>query len=565
MPPAKVRVSVPPATVAAAPATPSVIQFRDVSAQTGIGFLQTSGDSNEKLFPTANGSGVAMLDYDRDGWIDLYFSTTRNLPRSTPNQSKGNRLYRNLGDGTYQDVTDAAGVGFNGFNHTPAAGDVNGDGFPDLLLTNFGPNVLYLNNGDGTFRDASAGSGLTEIPWSSGAAFFDYDNDGVLDVYISCYGEWSEDGEHPFCGTPGKIRTYCSPLSMTPARHYLFHGRGDGTFEDVTEAAGVLRTGSQGGRGMQIVAVDVNRDGWIDLYVANDLCPHFLFINNKNGTFQDVSESSGAACSESGQNQAGMGVDAVDIDDGDGDNKGLPELFCTHFAQEYNTLYHNLNGEFFTDISAAAGIVKDSLPDVGWGCALDDFDNDGLPDMFVVNGHVDNNLPVLNNGPKQAERCKVWRNVGGRRFAFQPNPGPYFQTEHVCRGAGFGDLDNDGRIDAVVVRMDATPVVLKNESAPRSWIAFDLAGHQSNRDAIGADLEIHLRGGRTLFRQVRGGRSYHSTPDVRLCVGLGDATAVDEVVIRWPRGGVTKLAAPELRRQHLVREPGEDATRGAGR
>jgi hypothetical protein len=535
-----------PTTAAPLDLTPSPIQLRDVTDRSQVKFIQTSGNSKDKHFPTANGSGVAFLDYDRDGLIDLYFSSTRNLPLSAPNTSRGNRLYRNLGDGTFEDVTAIAGVAFNGFNHCPAAGDVNGDGWPDLLLTNFGPNVLLLNNGDGTFRDASTGSGLTEIPWSSGAAFFDFDNDGHQDIYISCYGIWTEAGEHTFCGVPGRVRTYCSPNTITPARHYLFHNRGDATFEDVTTQAGILRTD---GRGMGITAVDIDRDGWIDLFVANDLSPNFLFLNKHDGTFEDIGELSGAACAENGQNQAGMGTDAMDVD---GD--GLPELVVTHFSSEYTTMYHNIDGKFFQDVSAAAGVVKNSLPDVGWGCSLDDLDNDGRPDLLVANGHVDDNLPEFNGGPSQQERAKIWRNVGSGKFVFQPNPGPYFLTENVVRGAGFGDLDGDGRIDVVLVRLDAPAVMLRNESAPKAWIGLDLVGRGSNRDAIGSDVEVHVPGA-VLYRQVRGGRSYQSTPDRRLTIGLGDASRVDEIVIRWPRGAVTRLTAPQLGIMHVLREP----------
>jgi len=525
----------------------STIRFRDVTQTTRITFVHHSGNSPDKHFPTANGSGVALFDYDGDGKLDLYFSTTRELPLSAPTESKGNRLYRNQGDGTFEDVTERAGVGYNGFNHGVAVGDVDNNGFPDLYLTNLGGNRLYLNNGNGTFRDASRGSGAECGLWCSGAAFFDHDGDGDLDLYVTCYGKWEEGDDRPFCGDIQKgVRTYCSPLTITPERHFLFRNKGGGTFEDVTKAAGVLRTD---GRGLGVVACDFNRDGRIDLYVANDMSPHFLFLNRGDGTFDDATETSGASLSEAGYAQAGMGVDAEDVT---GD--GLPELFVTHFREDYNTLYRNLNGRSFQDISSSAGIVKDSMPDVGWGCALADFDNDGWPDMLAVNGHVDDNLPLLGRDVPQAELSKVWRNQGGGRFRLAPNPGPFFTSPHVARGAAFGDIDNDGDTDVVVNLLDGRPAVLLNESPPREWVRLELISARSNRPAVGAMVEVHA-GGRVIHRQVKGGGSYLSASDPRILVGLGQAKRIDRIDIRWPSGARSALVAPRLRRSHKVHEP----------
>jgi hypothetical protein len=541
-----------------AAAEPVTIRFRDGSTASGIDFVHCSGISPEKLYPTANGSGVAMFDYDADGWLDLYFATTRNLPLSAPNQSGGNRLYRNRGDGTFEDVTGRAGVGFRGFNHGVAVGDVDGNGFPDLLLTNFGPNVLYLNSGDGTFRDASAGSGIQCAPWSSGAAMLDYDRDGDLDLYITCYGQWTIEGPHQVCGNSDKgVRTYCSPTVMTPVRHFLLRNRGHGTFDDVTAAAGILR---RDGRGLGVIAADLNRDGWIDLYVANDMSPHYLFLNRGNGKFEDLTESSGAAASESGYYQAGMGVDAEDVT---GD--GLPELFVTHFRDDYNTLYRNIDGRNFQDISSLAGVVKDSMPDVGWGCALADLDSDGWPDILTVNGHVDDNLDQLGMNATQAEPSKVWRNQGDSRFRLVRDPGPFFATGHVARGAAFGDLDNDGDIDVVISLMDQRPTILWNESPSRPWIRLELISQWSNRPAIGAVVAVQA-GGRVIHRQLKGGGSYISANDPRLLVGLGSATSVDRVEIHWPCGARTTFDHPALGRTHRVEEPksGAPATARGG-
>jgi hypothetical protein len=496
-----------------------------------------------------------MLDYDGDGRLDLYFATTRNLPLDAPTTSQGNKLYRNHGDGTFEDVTERAGVGFHGFCHGVAVGDVDNNGYPDLYLTNYGPNVLYLNNGDGTFRAPREFGAECRRSWSTSAAFLDYDGDGWLDLYVSCYGHWVFDEPHQFCGNEAKsVRIFCPPSMIPPDHHYLFRNRGDGTFEETTRRAGVLR---RDGRGMGVVAADVNRDGLTDLYVANDMCPHFLFLSRGDGTFEDVTDSSGAAVTESGHYQGGMGVDAEDLD---GD--GFPELFVTNFEGEYNTIHRTTDGRNFEDVSAWAGIVRDSIPDVGWGCRLADFDNDGWPDMLVVNGHVDDNLARIGRDGVYAQRPKVWRNQGRGRFRLVPDPGPFFAVGHPARGAAFGDLDNDGDIDVVISRMDSRPAILWNESEPAHWIGLELVGTRSNRSAIGAAVEVHV-GGRVLYRQFKGGGSFASASDPRLLIGVGGAGRVDRVEVRWPSGRRTTMTEPALGRTHRVIEPGPCTDDGA--
>ncbi len=530
---------------------PSPIRFHDITASSGITFVHCSGISPDKEFPTCLGSGVALLDYDGDGWLDLYFATTRDLPFDAPDRSQGNRLYRNRHDGTFEDVTRRAGVGCHGFCHGVTVGDVNNDGWPDLYLTNLGPNVLYLNNGDGTFRDATAGSGLTCPGWSCGAAFLDYDNDGWLDLYVSQYGQWSLDVPRPFCGDQKRhIRTICSPTMIEPKRHALYRNRGDGTFEDTTVKAGLAR---RDGRGLGVIAADLDRDGWIDLYVANDKCPNFLFLNRGDGTFEDITETSGAAGNEAGEYQGSMGVDAQDLD---GD--GQLEMVVTNFWGDGAALYRNCGGGNFLEIGGLAGIIRDSKPYVGWGVALEDFDNDGRPDLLVVNGHVDDNLELFEQDNPQPEPAKVWWNQGataGRiRLSNVPDPGPFFAIPHVARGAAFGDLDNDGDFDVVISRLDQLPAVLLNESPPRSWIRLELIGQRSNRSAIGATVDVHA-GGRVFHRQVKGGGSYLSANDPRVLVGLGDVERVDSVEVRWPSGALSKLSDPAPRQTHALHEP----------
>ena len=529
----------------------SSFQFRDVTATSGVKFVHTSGRDALKHFPNASGSGVAMLDYDGDGRLDLFFASTRNLPLGAPNLSRGCALYRNLGGFRFEDVTARAGVGHRGFASGVAVGDVDGDGRPDLYLACYGGNVLYINLGDGTFRDATASSGAAAGGWCTGAAFLDYDGDGKLDLYVTRYGEWADTVDHPFCGDAAKgVRVFCSPYSITPVRHALFKGRGDGTFVETTETAGVDR---HDGRGFGVVSADLNGDDKTDLYVANDGCPNFLYLNRGDGTFEDVSESSGAATNEAGDVQGSMGVDAQDVD---GD--GRPELLVTNFRGQYTTLYQNLDGRNFQDVSARAGLVKDSLPYVGWGCALADFDNDGLPDVFVVNGELDDNLRDVGQEVDYEMPAVLWRNLGKRKFVRAADPGPFFRAKHPARGAAFGDLDDDGDLDVVISMMDKPPAILSNESRGGHWVRIDLRPTRVNRSAIGATVEVHA-GGRLFQRLRKGGESYVSANDPRPLVGLGAIDAIDRIEVRWPGGARTVLKHPAVDATHVVTDAGGDA------
>jgi hypothetical protein len=539
------------------PQDPSPFRFADITKEGGIDFVHVSGMNEKKHFPTANGSGVAMFDYDGDGKLDLYFATATFLPLGT-SKNGPNKLYKNLGGGKFKDMTAESGLGYAGFCHGIIAGDLDNDGDVDVFLCNYGQNVLYQNNGNGTYTDITKKAGVDKPGWSSSGALLDYDNDGDLDIYVSNYGEWKLPDDDLFCGDlVKKVRLYCSPRSIRTTKHYFYRNNGDGTFTDVYSTvifdpfSGKFR-GRDDGHGFGVVAADFDGDGKVDLYVANDMNPNFLFRNRGDGTFEDITEASGAAFDEKGQAQSGMGVDCEDVN---GD--GLPELFVTNFSNEYNTLYQNLGKASFLDTTAFFGLAADTMPYVKWGTALADFDSDGWPDIFAADGHVDDNRKLIGQPVEYAEPPLLHRNIDGKRFKLSTRDvGPYFASRHVGRGAAFGDLDDDGDIDIVVNHKDDAPAVLRNDTPlnGNSWIRFHLIGTKSNRDAIGTLVKVEV-GPRTLYRQRKGGCSMMSTNDGRVLVGLGKAEVVDRVTILWPSGTKQVLEGLKPNQTHKITEP----------
>ena len=516
----------------------------------GVDFQHQTGNSAERPFPAANGSGLGAIDYDLDGVYDLYFATGRSFPLDGPDPlAMGNRLYRNLRNWTFLDVTVLAGVGHLGYSAGLAVGDFNGDGFPDIYVNCYGPNVLYQNNGDGTFHPLDEGAGVNDPRWGTSAAFLDYDGDGNLDLYVCNYAKWSL-ATNAFCGNHlTNTRIFCNPNSVEAEAHGLFHNEGDGTFQERSVEAGV---GGGSGRGQGVIAADVDRDGLIDLYVANDLQPNFLFQNLGQGRFRDISEESGAAYDKAGQVHAGMGVDAADLN-----QDGLPELFVTNFEQEYNTCYDNQGQMTLLDVSEIRGLAAASRPWVGWGTALVDLDSDGLRDVIVTNGHTDANLSAMGRDSEYLQPALIWRNLGKRFAVVSETAGDYFQERFCGRALSTVDLDNDGDLDIVIGHQDQIPALLRNDGLKevevrKKTVTLKLIGRNSGRDAIGALVQIKS-GKLATFHQVRGGGSYLSAQDPRI-LGVCDG-AVASVTIRWPSG--LESLVPDLApgAEYVVIEP----------
>ena len=509
------------------------ITFTEVPAdEAGITFVHNSGDSSEKPFPAANGSGVAVLDYDLDGRMDLYFLTGTPIPPDPKRPRPINRLYRNAGSWRFEDVSSPARLADDGFSAGAAVGDFNSDGFPDVYVNCFGPNRLFCNQGDGTFAEIASAAHVANEQWGSSAAFFDYDADGLLDLFVCNYARWTLETNR-YCGDPARgLRIFCSPTLVEPAPCALYHNSGSGSFQDATAPAGLSerRFRAQG-----VVAADFDDDGLMDLFIGNDLHPNSLFINVGGARFRDMSETSGAAHDDLGANQAGMGVDAADAN-----RDGRLDLFVTNFAGEHNSYYENLGHDLFQEVSRLRGLAADSTPYVGWGTTLTDFDLDGWPDVLVTNGHTDDNLADLGRDTPYRQPPGLWRNESGRFSFAGARPGSYFARPHAGRGLAVGDLDNDGDADVVLAHRDSAPGLLRNERttsgrADRSWIRLQFIGVHANRDAVGTALAIESVEPPQV-QQIKGGGSYLSASELRQLVAVPPEAASISIVVRWPGG-----------------------------
>jgi hypothetical protein len=498
--------------------------------------------------------GVALVDFDRDGLLDLYL--TDSLTVETANDPKAARsaLYRNLGRMKFEDVTDKAGLAHPGWAMGVCAADVDGDGWDDLYVTGLGANRLFRNNRDGTFSDVAATAGLVGGGWSAGCGFADYDRDGDLDLFVSRYVRLDlrnlpEFGKGKTCEHRG-IAVQCGPRGLPGMSDFLFRNEGDGTFREVGAAAGVSDPREYFGLG--IGWFDQNQDGWPDLYVANDSSPSFLYLNQRDGTFKEVGFPMGVAVSEDGAEQGGMGL-AV----GDYDNSGRFSLFKTNFAEEYNSLYRN-DGSHFTDVSFRSKTAPPSLPLVGWGTAFFDYDNDGFLDIIAANGHVYPQMDQARLGASAGYRQRrlLYHNRGDGTFdEVAAQFGPVLTQERVGRGLALGDLDNDGLLDVIINDLDGSPQVLRNEFPDAGhWLLVRLVGEGRNRNAIGAVVTA-TAGGLRMRRLVQSGTSYLSQDDMRLHFGLGAAAQVDGLEVLWPDQSVTKLANVKADRILEVRQP----------
>lgn len=527
------------------------VVFVDEAKSSGLAsFRHVSGTPDKQLILEAPGSGVAIIDYDNDGWPDIYLvnGSTFDALRGKEKPPRA-ALYHNNHDGTFTDVTEKAGVANERWGFGVAVGDFDNDGWPDLYVTNYGRNRLYHNNHDGTFTDWAEKAGVTLGGWSTGATFGDYDGDGKLDLYVTGYVKFDLDNQ-PIAGTAATLYSFCQyrgkpvmcgPRGLPGEQNHLFHNNGDGTFTEVSDKAGVSNQNRY--YGFSTVFADVNDDGRPDLVVANDSVPNYLFINKGDGTFEDASYPSGFAVKDDGREQAAMGL-AV----GDYENAGRLSLYVTTFSDDYYTLYRNDGGGNFSDVSFLAGVANATIPFLGWGTGFLDYDNDGWKDLFAANGHVYPGVDSNDWGMTYAQRPLLFHNLDGKHF--QPVPAASNSGLALvvsARGAAFGDLFNDGKIDVVLNTIDGPPVLLRNVVKNRNhWVDLKLVGAaRSPRDAIGAKVFLTAKG-MTQRNDVISGGSYISSNDLRLHFGIGPATYVEKLEIHWPDGGTEVIALPRV-------------------
>jgi hypothetical protein len=519
---------------------PADVLFRDITREAGITFEHHAAPEKKFIVESMSG-GVALVDIDNDGLPDIYFVDSLTVATANDPNAARSALYRNLGNGKFEDVTDRAGVGHPGWGMGVCTADVDGDGREDLYVTAIGGNHLYRNNGDGTFTDIAEKAGVAAGGWSAGCGFADYDRDGRLDLFVSRYvkidlAHLPEFGRDKTCEYRG-IAVQCGPRGLPGETDLLFHNDGNGHFSEVSAKAGV--SDPRGYFGLGIAWFDVNGDGWPDLFVANDSTPNLLYVNQKDGTFKDMAFQLGVAVSEDGAEQGSMGVAL-----GSYDNTGRPSLFVTNFSEEYNALYHP-DGDRFADASFRSRTAPSSLPYVGWGTEFLDYDNDALLDLIVVNGHVYPQLDVARRGASAGYRQRrlLYHNRGDGTFEeVAARYGQVLMEDRVSRGLAVGDIDNDGRLDVVINDLDGSPQVLRNELAsPGHWLIVTLKGRAPNTDAIGAIVTLRANGV-TGTRYVRSGTSYISQSDMRQHFGLGSATTV-EIDVLWPDGTHTTRTA----------------------
>ena len=525
--------------------------LEDVTAKSGVTFSHASSEDKRYIFESMSG-GVILFDYDRDGWPDIYLTNAPTIKMALDGQSALGALYHNNHDGTFTDVTRQAGLTKPCLAMGGAVGDYDNDGWPDLYITCLGGNILYHNNGDGTFSDVTAKAGVADGRWSAGAAFGDYDGDGYADLMVTNYVDFHLDdlpkfGSTPYCKYRG-VDVQCGPRGLKGAGDALFHNNGDGTFTDVSKSAGVSDPG--GYYGLGVIWADFNGTGRPDIFVANDSTPKFLYKNLGDGKFEEIGYESGTAFSKNGAEQASMGV-AV----GDYNHTGRPSLYVTNFEDENDDLYRNDGDWNFSEQSYESGLAVASLPWVKWGTAFADLDNDGWLDLITVDGHVYPQTDMMKSDSGYRQPKLLSMNQGDGIFCdASTQAGPALIEKRVSRGLAVGDLFNDGNMDVVVNDLDGSPMILRNRGIPgRHWVSFELAGTMSNRMALNARVKV-TAGGMTQTDEVHSGGSYLSQNDMRLHFGLGSATKIDSVEIRWPSGTVDRIGNLDVDKFYAVLE-----------
>jgi enediyne biosynthesis protein E4 len=526
--------------------------FTEITEEAGITWRHFSGESPDRFLIETMGGGVAFLDFDGDGLQDIFFVNGGETPHGKSSTPIRNALYRNLGNGKFVDVAAKAGIDrLTFYGMGVAVGDYDNDGFPDLFITGFPESALYHNNGNGTFTEVTEQAGVRNSGrWAASAAWFDYDRDGLLDLVVTNYVQFSFDSPKK-CEVNG-TRSYCEQTAYQGMPLTLYHNNGNGTFTDVSRQSGLDKFV---GRGLGVIAIDANDDGWTDLVVARDASPNLLLINSERGTFEDAALNAEIAYDSNGLAKAGMGVDAGDVN---GD--GVPDLVFTNFNDQYHSLFWGSRSLLYEDRTAASGLARFTKSYVGWGAKFLDYDNDGNLDLMLVNGHINQLIENTRTDVKYKEPALHLHNDGKGNFQnMADSAGPVFRSAYVARGLAVGDFDNDGDPDVVFTTLNGSPVLLRNNvGQDNSWIGFALRGTKSNRDAVGARITV-FSGNRQVVRWITSGSSYLSSHDKRIIVGMGAGGARGKVnaEIRWPSGAVQRLSNLATKHYHLVVEPSQ--------
>jgi hypothetical protein len=520
------------------------IEFVDITNRAGIKWGIKQLAPGVKYLIETMGGGGGFIDYNNDGLLDIYLVNYSQTPQSDPNAKLKDALYRNNGDGTFTDVTESAGINDSMLGMGLAVGDYNNDGFEDIYVTGYGASKLYRNNGNGTFTDVTARAGVNNKGWGASAAWFDYDNDGYLDLFVTNYLSFNPEGKVPCDFFDG--RPYCYLSKFKGASSVLYHNNHDGTFTDVSEKAGIA---GHEGKGLGVIAFDYNNDGRMDIFQANDSAPNFLFRNNGNGTFTEVALDAGCALDPNGAQRGGMGVDAEDLD---GD--GFQDLFVTNFSQQPNAFWHNNADGTFDETTYELGLGKISIPMSGFGTRFFDYNNDGLVDLFVLNGHPFEPIQKVFPETTYAEPPFLFENTGKTFREVAAEHGAALNKSYLGRGLAIGDIDNDGDTDLLLMNAGEPPVLLRNDGGNRNnWLGIKLVGTKSNRDGIGALVTVKA-GNLRRTKQLLGGTSYCAASDLRLLFGLGNNQKIEEVAVRWPSGFTTTLKDVAINHYLTIKE-----------